>query len=106
MENILNRHRKLELRSICLNEAIGRKISLDPTIIESTKNEIIKLISEHKESSIYFLRWLEILNSPLDFIQSKLIEDGEEMAALRQSSPFAGILSPKERWEIYETFRT
>lgn len=26
------------------------------------------------------------------------------MAALRQASPFAGVLKPAERWAIYEAF--
>ncbi len=28
------------------------------------------------------------------------------MTAMRQSSPFAGILTPKERWAIYERYET
>jgi len=31
-------------------------------------------------------------------------EDRETMRAMRQSSPFAGVLLPKERWEIYDAF--
>jgi hypothetical protein len=31
-------------------------------------------------------------------------QDNERMTALRQSSPFAGILAPAERWAIYAQF--
>jgi hypothetical protein len=31
-------------------------------------------------------------------------QDGERMTALRQSSPFAGILEPAERWAVYTRF--
>jgi hypothetical protein len=33
-----------------------------------------------------------------------MVEDGERMTALRQSSPFAGILEPSERWAVYARF--
>ena len=105
-DNKLNRHRELELRSIQLHRAVALKIALEPAIIESTKNEISTLILKHQESTKYFLKWLDILSHSLSFIQEKLVEDSEEMATLRQSSPFAGVLNPRERWEIYETFRT
>lgn len=104
MENC--RHRQLELRSICLHRAIAGRIVEEPAILESVKVDILNLISKHGESSKYFLMWLDILNGPTDTVLAKLVEDSEEMAALRQSSPFAGILTAKERWEIYETFRT
>jgi len=33
-----------------------------------------------------------------------MVEDSEKMTAMRQSSPFAGILTPQERWAIYDQF--
>ena len=33
-----------------------------------------------------------------------MVQDGERMTALRQSSPFAGILDPAERWAVYARF--
>jgi len=31
-------------------------------------------------------------------------EESERMTALRQATPFAGVLEPAERWAIYEKF--
>ena len=33
-------------------------------------------------------------------------EDSEPMRALRQATPFAGILTPTERWAIYDEFKS
>ncbi len=33
-------------------------------------------------------------------------EDSEPMRALRQATPFAGILTPNERWAIYDDFNS
>ena len=42
----------------------------------------------------------------LDEILALMVEDTEVMRNLRQSSPFAGILEPKERWLVYDTFES
>jgi hypothetical protein len=33
-----------------------------------------------------------------------MVEDSERMAALRQATPFAGVLEPAERWKVYAQF--
>jgi hypothetical protein len=33
-----------------------------------------------------------------------MLEETEHMTAMRQATPFAGVLTPKERWAIYEEF--
>jgi hypothetical protein len=33
-----------------------------------------------------------------------IVEDTEEMRALRQNNPFAGVLEARERWAIYDRF--
>jgi hypothetical protein len=45
-------------------------------------------------------RWQELLDRPLPEILAALVEDSEEMRNLRQSSPFAGVLSQDERVEV------
>jgi hypothetical protein len=34
-----------------------------------------------------------------------MVEESEAMTALRQATPFAGILTPAERWAIYDRFQ-
>lgn len=52
-----------------------------------------------------YREWLELLSRPLREIQRILTEDTDEAQRLRQNSPFAGVLSPKEVWEIKSRFR-
>ena len=33
-----------------------------------------------------------------------MVEESERMTAMRQTSPFAGLLTPRERWAIYREF--
>jgi hypothetical protein len=49
--------------------------------------------------------WQRLLGRPVDDICDLLCEETEDAQRLRQNSPFAGILSPAEVWEIKERFR-
>ncbi len=49
--------------------------------------------------------WLALLEKPWEEIRQLLLEESERGRRLRQSDPFCGILSPRERWEIYRTHR-
>jgi hypothetical protein len=33
-----------------------------------------------------------------------MVEESEKMTAMRQANPFAGILTHRERWAIYDRF--
>lgn len=47
-----------------------------------------------------YLEWVAILDSGLDAVLRVLEGDDQEAVRIRSSSPFAGVLSPRERWEI------
>ncbi len=52
-----------------------------------------------------YREWEEILKHPLDEICNLLSSDSEEARRLRQNSPFAGVLSAREVWELKQRFR-
>ena len=52
------------------------------------------------------MEWMEILRRPWSHIRAILLDDSENSRRLRQNDPFCGILTPKERWEIYREART
>ncbi len=52
-----------------------------------------------------YAEWSRILERPLDEICDVLRAENEESQRLRQNSPFAGILSPSEIWEIKSRLR-
>ena len=49
--------------------------------------------------------WEQILKRPLEDICDLLTADTEEARRLRQNSPFAGVLSACEVWELKQRFR-
>ena len=52
-----------------------------------------------------YREWEEILKRPLEDICRLLSSDREEGRRLRQNSPFAGVLSAREVWELKQRFR-
>ncbi len=53
----------------------------------------------------HLIEWRRILDRPWPEVASIMTGFGEDCIRLRQSSPFAGILTPEERRRIYEAFR-
>ncbi len=52
-----------------------------------------------------YAEWREILHRPLEEICKLLSSESEEARRLRQNSPFAGVLSAREVWELKQRFR-
>ncbi len=50
-----------------------------------------------------YQEWEELLKKPLEEICSTLCLETDEGCRLRQNSPFAGLLSSREIWEIKRT---
>lgn len=48
----------------------------------------------------YVAAWQVVLSRPPEEIAAFLVDRGEHATSLRQVSPFAGALEPRERWSI------
>jgi hypothetical protein len=65
------------------------------------RNVARKVTSEH-----YAAEWRALLVGPIDALTLVLVADSEQALALRQTSPFTGVLRPKERWAIWKRVRS
>ena len=99
-------HRLLEARSLAMHAVIARKIERDPALIEVARSNIERWRARRNSDELTWLNeWRELLKQPWQNIAALITEPSENAARLRQSSPFAGILTNQERWRIYEAFR-
>lgn len=99
-------HRLLEARSLAMHVVIAQKIERDPKLLEIPRNNLKRWNARwENETPIWFAQWCGIMNRPWTEIAAIITEPSEESARLRQSSPFAGVLSSEERRRIYEAFR-
>ena len=100
----LRGHQRIDQRSLALHRAIGEKLREDPALLAIAVENIERWSRAGGRSQPYWDAWREILKLPLPEILKLLSEESERMTALRQATPFAGILTPRERWAIYERF--
>src|SRR5215813_6628526 len=97
-------HERIDRRSLALHRAIAGKLRADPSLLAIAHDNLDRWSRTSGRSQPYLDAWREILKRPLDEVLTLLVEDSERMTAMRQSSPFAGVLEPKERWAIYAEF--
>jgi hypothetical protein len=84
-----------------MHREIAAKLLAKPELIEIARDNLDRWSLKHGRSQRYWDAWREILRRPLPEIASLLSEESEAMTALRQATPFAGVLEPAERWAVY-----
>lgn len=97
-------HDRLERRSLELHRAIASKLRARPELLAIAHDNLDRWGRLNSGSQPYWDEWRRLLDRPLDELLAAIEEDSPRMRELRQSSPFAGVLEPKERWHIYDTF--
>lgn len=93
-------HRKQDLMSLAYHEEVVRRLLADASV---RTDALARLQRWQRQGAIhgeYASRWNELLALPEAELAEHLVRDDDEMQALRQTSPFAGTLSPRERWAL------
>jgi hypothetical protein len=98
-------HQQIDRRSLEMVRRIVAKIDADPYRrgLEHAKSVCDRWIAQGNVSA---REWRTILERPWDEVRLILLDESDEGQRLRQSDPFCGILTPKERWQIYREART
>jgi hypothetical protein len=101
-----SRHKKLEEQSLALHREIAQRIRKKPDLLTGVRDRLLKDIGSGRFSisvTQAMQEWQDILNTgSLEQILELLVDPGENARRLRQSTPFAGILTQEERRRILE----
>ena len=100
----MNKHEEVDRRSLVLARAVAEVIDRDQRREGLTKARQTCARWQRQSPSPAIAEWLVILQLEWEEIRPILLDPGEEGQRLRQSNPFCGVLSPRERWEIYRRF--
>jgi DNA-binding transcriptional ArsR family regulator len=95
-----NRHVELDRVSLLLHQAYARKIRGNPALFDKAFHNIERWRRQNAFPQPYLEEWLAILLRGMAHTLAFMVADTEEARRLRQSSPFAGVLEPRERWEL------
>ena len=93
----------IRLRS---HRLIAEKIDADRSLLEIPQRNLDRWRELQGEDIPACAEWRELLKQPWEHIRALIVADTEESTRLRLSTPFAGILSQRERWRIHETTPT
>jgi hypothetical protein len=101
----MNLQKRSEIRSIALHRAIANKLRNNPKLWNIPLKNIEKWKKLQGRPIPAFLEWENILqNNEKEQILVILESDSEESVKLRSSSPFTGILTERERKQIFESY--
>jgi len=99
-------HRLLDLRSLAMHAVIAKKVARDPGLLKVARSNLGRWQKRWgRQSPAWFGEWREILKRPWPEIAAFMTDTSEHATRLRQSSPFAGVLTSQERRRIYDAFR-
>jgi hypothetical protein len=95
--------RTAERRSVAYHGAIAERLVRDPSIIGRARARVAAWEASGSVHPRWIAAWSELLARPLAEICDKLREPTEQMAALRQVTPFAGVLDSRTRWALWRS---
>lgn len=94
-------HQKIDERSLAMHRLIAEKIKNDPALFLKARQTLVKWRKKVCISSQpYLVEWELLMEKGIDACLAVAVEDSQRAAALRQSSPFAGILTNQERFDF------
>lgn len=100
----MSAHRLAEARSLAYHAEIATRLRRDPRVLEVARTRVRAWLTQTSPAH-YAQAWASILADTPESIAEFLVSDGDRAHELRQSTPFAGILSPRERWKIWREAR-
>jgi hypothetical protein len=96
-------HEWIDQRSLALHEAVAAKLEADPRLLDEARANLERWLRVTPQAALF--EWRRLLDvTPLPQLLALLRSPSDGAAHLRQSSPFAGILSPAERQCILDRY--
>ena len=96
-------HRLHDEISLEIARRVAKRLRAAPELLSVSRENLArwsKLNAETPSLLRSYAEWRAILDRPLEDICAVLCAETDEGQRLRQNSPFAGILSASEVWEI------
>jgi hypothetical protein len=99
-------HQEIDARSLALHRLVAEKIRRDPTLLRIAQANVARWRARATPNDVQYLtEWERLIEAGVDAALAVATEHSEKASALRQSSPFAGILSTSERSAFLKAWR-
>ncbi len=94
-------------RSLAFHRAVAARLAENPEpVINRTRRQLRRLITGHEHAAPILRRWRCWLDLPVAELIDRMLDPGQQARDMRQVSPFAGVLSARERAAVLRDFRT
>lgn len=98
-------HKWIDERSLALHQAVAAKLEAHPQLLDVARQNVDRWLLHNTAAALR--EWRRILDStPLSDVVALLRSSSEEATRLRQSSPFAGLLTTNERRAIMAAYES
>ena len=93
-------------RSLALHAVVAQRLAERPDVtVARAKATLQRMRVANPDASQLLREWDLILHSPLADVLAVLCDPSERARELRHATPFAGVLSPRERADVYREIR-
>lgn len=90
-------------RSRALHRLIAERLRQDPSLAAPALERTERWLAMPGSPRAALLEWRNLLHGPADELLRALEATDEHADELRQSSPFAGVVGPRERWALWRS---
>jgi hypothetical protein len=99
-------HQLIDARSLAFGQQIATRVAIEPKLIAQARETVLHWLVDCSSGSRSELEeWLSVLDGPVEQVIQLLTGLDERAIRLRQSNPFAGVLSAQERNQILKRFQ-
>jgi hypothetical protein len=99
-------HQELDQRSLAMHSLVADKVRCDELLLDKAREILARWHQTASPRTFGYLdEWQNLLDQGTQACLSMATENSEHAAALRQASPLACLLSPKERFDFLKNWR-
>jgi hypothetical protein len=98
-------HELAEERSLALHALIAARIQGDREVAAAARARVAQWQRDGSVHPSYANAWMSLLDGPTPQLIAMLVDRGERGRALRQCTPFAGVIDPRTRWRVWREVR-
>jgi hypothetical protein len=106
MHTVNSDHSRLDERSLAMHQLIAAKVQAHPALLDKARENVRRWQASDGSPNLALAEWEQILDGTVNQVAEFLAERSERATRLRESSPFAGLLTEAERGSIYESYST
>jgi len=99
-------HQQIDARSLALHRLVAQRLLEDPALLVRVRTTLSRWRNLVSVRSLPYLdEWQRVVDLGVQACVATMTEDSEHANALRQCSPFTGILPEKQRQEFLRSWR-